>query len=185
MEALLGIFLGIGLSAACGFRVFVPFLVVSITKMTGHLDVVPGFDWVGTWPALIAFACATGLEILAYYIPVIDNALDTVATPAAAVAGVVATMSAVGDMSPLLEWALGLIGAGVASSVQLSTATLRLTSTGVTAGLGNPIVATSELAGSVATSVVSIIFPVVAAILVVAGAVCVALVFKKKLLART
>ncbi|ETX03051.1 MAG: hypothetical protein ETSY2_34220 [Candidatus Entotheonella gemina] len=181
MDILLAIFLGIGLSAACGFRVFVPFLIMSITKLSGQLDVAPGFDWVGTWPAFAALLVATIVEIAAYYIPWVDNALDAIATPAAAVAGAIASSSAVIDLSPFLEWMITIIGGGVATTVQVSTVALRGVSTGTTGGFANPVIATSELAGSTVTSVVSIIVPAVAVALVVAGGVVAAFIFKRKL----
>ncbi|ETX02947.1 MAG: hypothetical protein ETSY1_01790 [Candidatus Entotheonella factor] len=181
MDVLLAIFLGIGLSAACGFRVFVPFLVMSVTKLSGQLEVAPGFDWVGTWPAFIALLVATITEIAAYYIPWVDNALDTIATPAAAVAGAIASSSAVTDLSPFLEWMIAIIGGGVVTTVQVSTVVLRGVSTGTTGGFANPVIATSELAGSTITSVVSIIVPAVAVALIAAGVVVAALIFKRKL----
>src|ERR1051325_8416401 len=86
MEIFLCVCLGIGLSAACGFRVFVPFLILSIAALSGHVQLAKGFAWIGTYPALITFSVATVLEILGYYIPWVDHLLDTMATPAAVVA---------------------------------------------------------------------------------------------------
>lgn len=88
MELLLSICLGIGLSAACGFRVFVPFLIMSISSLTGHLALSPNFQWIGTYPAVVSFAVASLLEITGYYIAWLDNLLDTIATPAAIIAGI-------------------------------------------------------------------------------------------------
>ena len=83
METLLAISLGIGLSAACGFRVFVPLLVMSVASLSGHLTLAPGFQWIGSYPALVTFSVATFAEIAGYYIPWVDHLLDTIATPAA------------------------------------------------------------------------------------------------------
>jgi hypothetical protein len=83
LSTITAIALGVGLSAAVGFRIFVPFTVMSVAALTGNLNLTSGFDWIGTWPALVLFATATALEIGAYYIPWLDNALDTLATPAA------------------------------------------------------------------------------------------------------
>src|SRR5882672_5938670 len=114
MEALTSICLGIGLSAACGFRVFVPMLFMSIAALSGHLTLGAGFQWIGTYPALVTFAVATALEIGGYYIPWLDHLLDTMATPAAIVAGTVATAAVVTNMSPMLKWTLAIIvGGGV------------------------------------------------------------------------
>src|SRR5215475_5086585 len=106
METFLSICLGIGLSAACGFRVFVPLLFMSIASLSGHLTLSPGFAWIGTYPALITFAVATALEIGGYYIPWLDHLLDTMTTPAAIIAGVVITAAMVTNTSPLVKWSL-------------------------------------------------------------------------------
>jgi hypothetical protein len=175
METFLSICVGIGLSAACGFRVFVPMLVMSIASLSGHLTLAHGFEWIGTYPALIAFSVATCLEIGGYYIPWVDHMLDTIATPAAIVAGTVVTASAVGDMSPFLRWTLAVIAGGSAAGlVQGATVVTRGASTLSTGGLGNPLVATLELAGAVVTSVLAIVMPflAVALVLVLVFVVC-------------
>jgi hypothetical protein len=172
METVLCIALGIGLSAACGFRVFVPLLIISIANYSGHISLSPGFEWIGTLPALIAFGTATVLEILAYYIPWLDQLLDTIATPAAVVAGVIASASVFTEVSPLFRWVLALIGGGgIAGLVQGATALTRLKSTAFTGGLGNPIVSSAELFGSVGTSVLALLAPVICVIAVLCGLV--------------
>ena len=168
MEVLLSICLGIGLSAACGFRVFVPLLVMSIAALSGHLHLAHGFEWIGSYPALIAFSVATALEIAGYYIPWLDHLLDTIATPAAIVAGTVVTASLVHDMSPMMRWTLAVIaGGGAAGLVQGTTVATRGASLMTTGGLANPIVSTLELAGSVVTSVLALFLPVLVVALVV------------------
>jgi len=170
METVLSIALGIGLSAACGFRVFVPLLIMSIAAYTGNLTLSSGFEWIGSLPALIAFGTATVLEILAYYIPWLGHFLDTVATPAAVVAGVVASASAFTDITPLLKWVLALIGGGgIAGLVQGATVLARIKSTAFTGGLGNPVVSTAELFGSVATSLLALLVPVICVIMIATG----------------
>jgi hypothetical protein len=99
MEPLLGIAVGIGLSAACGFRVFVPLLVMNLTSLSGQLHLPSGFAWIGSYYATVAFGTATIVEVLGYYIPWLDHVLDIVATPAAIIAGTIATASMVTDMS--------------------------------------------------------------------------------------
>ena len=167
MEFGMGLFLGIGLSATCGFRIFVPLLGMSIAAHTGHLDLAHGFGWIASWPATIAFAVATLLEIGAYFIPWLDNLLDMIATPAAVVAGTIVTASVIGDVSPLLRWTLAIVaGGGVAGIIQGSTVLIRGTSTATTGGAGNPAVSAGELGASIVGTVISILVPVVAVILV-------------------
>jgi hypothetical protein len=170
VETMLSLFVGIGLSAAVGFRVFVPFLIMSIAALAGHLDLASGFDWIGSYPALIAFGTATILEVGAYLIPWLDNLLDTVATPMAVVAGVIVTAAMVTNASPLLKWTLAIIaGGGVAGTVQASTVTVRATSTATTGGLGNPLVSITEFFGSVITTVLAILVPLVTVVLLATG----------------
>jgi len=168
MEELLSVFIGIGLSATCGFRVFVPLFGMSVAHHAGALSFSSGFDWIGSWPATITFGVAMVIEIAGYYIPWLDNLLDTIATPAAIVAGTIATASMVGDVSPFLRWSLAIIaGGGIAAVIQSSSVLVRGASTASTAGLANPFVSTGELAASILGTLISIILPAVALILVI------------------
>ena len=167
MEFVMALFLGIGLSATCGFRVFVPLLGLSIAAHVGGLDLAHGFGWLGSWPATIAFAVATVIEVGAYFIPWLDNLLDTIATPAAVIAGTMVTASVMGDVSPLLRWALAIVaGGGIAGIIQSSTVLVRGTSTTTTGGAANPVVSAGELGASIVGTIISIVIPVVAVILV-------------------
>jgi phosphoglycerol transferase MdoB-like AlkP superfamily enzyme len=160
METLLAICLGLGLSAACGFRVFVPLLGISIAASAGHLQLAGGMEWMGSWPALVCFLTATLLEVAGYYVPWLDNALDSLATPAAIVAGTIATGAVIDDMSPLMRWTLALIaGGGIAGVIQAATVVLRGSSSVATAGLGNFLVSTAELLCSLAVSVAAFVLP--------------------------
>ena len=162
-ETLRGIMIGLGLSAACGFRVFLPPLIAGIAAKFGYLDLVEGFQWLESTPALIAFGVAATCEILAYYIPWVDNALDAVAGPAAAVAGMILSASMIGDLSPLLKWSLALIaGGGTAGLLHTVTACLRGGSTLTTGGAGNPLLSTMEAGGAVTVSLLAILLPAVA-----------------------
>lgn len=163
IDTLASLGLGLGLAAACGFRVFVPLLVVSVGAHFGYVPLAAGWQWMGSTPAMLAFACATAFEILGYYIPWVDHVLDTVAAPAAVAAGVVTSASVLADLPPLLRWTAVIIGGGgLAALVQGSTSAVRAASTLTTGGLGNPVVATAELAGSSVASVVSVLFPLLA-----------------------
>jgi uncharacterized membrane protein YoaK (UPF0700 family) len=165
MELALSICLGVGLSAACGFRVFVPLLGVCVAAMAGHLGLAEGFEWMGTWPALACLLTATVLEVAAYYVPWIDNLLDSMATPAAVVAGTLITAAVVTDISPLMKWCLALIaGGGTAGVIQAASVALRGTSSVASGGTANWAVASGELAASIFATILSVLLPVVAAV---------------------
>ena len=168
MDALVGVLAGLALSAAVGFRVFVPLLLAGSAARLGLLELTRDMAWLGSDAALVALATATVLEVSAYYVPWLDNLLDMVATPTAVVAGVIAWAAVTPELSPLLRWTLAVVaGGGAAGLVQSGTTLLRLHSSAFTAGLGNPVVATGELAGSVSLSVLAVVAPVLGAMLVV------------------
>ncbi len=163
MEDLLAVFIGVGLAAACGFRVFVPLLGIALAGATGHLQLSEDFLWIASPIAVAALGVATALEMGAYYTPWLDNLLDAVAAPAAIVAGIMVTASVTGEMSPFLRWSLAVIaGGGAAAIVQGGTTVLRASSTAATGGLGNPLVATGELVGASAATVTAVFLPTLA-----------------------
>lgn len=126
-----------------------------------------GFEWIGTYPALMAFGTATLLEISAYYIPWVDNLVDSVAAPIAVVAGTVVAASSIMHMSPLMKWALALIaGGGTAAIFHDATGILRGASTAVTGGFGNHVVATAELGIASGLSMLAIALPIVSGVVV-------------------
>ena len=167
-QTLVSLALGVGLAAAVGLRVFLPLLVVAIAAWAGKIPLTESFQWLGTWPAVLTLAVATVAEIAAYYLPGVDHLLDVVATPVALVAGSVAAAAVMTDLPPLLKWTTALIaGGGAAGLTQGLSSLLRLKSAATTGGLGNPIVATGELGGSLLLSLLAIFMPVLALVVVV------------------
>ena len=170
----MSVLIGVALSATCGFRVFVPLLAVNIGTRALNADGEPrielatGFDWLSSDIALMIFLVAAIFEIGGYYIPWIDNLLDTVASPAAIVAGTLITASFITGMEPWLQWLLGVIaGGGAAGAVQATTVVTRASSTVTTGGLGNPIVASVETSGAFLGSALAILMaPFAIAVLV-------------------
>jgi hypothetical protein len=168
-EMLLTVLMGIALSAASGFRIFIPFLIISIASLTSNLTLAESFRWIGTYPALITFSIATIVEIAGYYIPWVDNILDTIASPVAVIAGIILMASVVLGISPLLKWTLAIIaGGGVAGIIQALTGLTRVTSSMTTGGLGNPAVSSVESGSSLALSAIAIFIPLIAGFVVTA-----------------
>jgi Domain of unknown function (DUF4126) len=163
MELFISICLGVGLAACSGFRVFVPLLLSNIAIHFGLVSVANGFECMGSWTAFAVLASAATLELAGYYIPFVDNLLDTIAIPASVAAGTLLTTSFVQIDNPILHWGLGLmIGGGTAGFVQTSTSLLRLASTKLSGGLGNPVIATIENVVAVGLSLLTFWLPIVA-----------------------
>jgi hypothetical protein len=168
LESALAVLVGIGLAASCGFRVFVPLLVVSAAANAGYLEVAENLRWLATPAAMIAFAVAAVVEIGAYYVPWLDNALDVIASPLSVAAGAILFAASVAGFDPFWQWSLAIIaGGGAAAVVQGGSVAGRLASTATTGGLANFIVNTVETVFGVAFSVLAIVVPVVAVVLLV------------------
>ncbi len=168
MQMMLGLGLGVALAAASGLRVFLPLLVLNIAALNGSLPVELGenWQWLGSPLGTVIFGTATAAEIAAYYVPWLDNLLDTIATPSAALAGTVVTAALLGEVDPALKWVMAAIaGGGAAGTIQLFTVGARAASSGTTAGVGNPIVSTAEAGGSLLVCIVAMIVPLVVGVL--------------------
>ncbi|MEZ4840773.1 MAG: DUF4126 domain-containing protein [Flavobacteriaceae bacterium] len=167
-ETIFSILLGIGLAASVGFRVFVPLFALSLASFYEIIPLNESWQWVGSMPAMITLGIATIVEIVAYVIPWLDNLLDTIAVPLAAVAGTAVMLSTAADLDPVVTWSLAIIaGGGTATAIKTSTSTTRLASTATTGGIANPVVSTVETGTSVVMSVLSFVAPVLAIIFVV------------------
>ena len=170
-EIITAIALGIGLSASTGFRVFVPMLVASLAAHFNLLPLSESFAWLGSWPAIISFGAATVCEVLAYYIPFVDNLLDTITTPLAVGAGTLLMTSVLPVDNELLKWIGGfIIGGGAAATIQSGSVIARLTSSKFTAGTGNPVVSTGENAAALGASVLAVFIPLIIAALFILSA---------------
>lgn len=160
MVILMSFFLGLGLAASAGFRVFLPLLAMSLAAHFNFIPLAESWAWVGSVSAILALAVASVIEILAYYIPWVDNMLDTISVPLAGVAGTMLMAVALTDVSPFMQWGLAIIaGGGAASTISATSATTRMASSVATAGIGNPIVSTIETATAFFLSAVSILIP--------------------------
>lgn len=172
MDILLALCIGITLSAACGFRIFIPPLIMSAGAIHGDFSLGENFAWMGTYPALIAFAAATITEVLAYYVPVIDNFLDGIAIPGAIAVGTVITSASIEgltELDPLIRWAIAIVaGGGTAGIIEGFTAITRGISTTTTAGAANPFMSTTEALSAGVLSLLAILMPLLAIFIVFA-----------------
>lgn len=185
IETISAIALGIGLSASTGFRVFIPLLVAGLASHFGILPLGESFSWMGSVPALICFGVAAVVEVLAYYIPFVDNLLDTIATPLSIGAGTLLMTSVFPSDSEWMKWTVGfIVGGGAAAAIQSGSALTRLFSSKFTAGAGNPVVSTGEGVAATGFSILSLFIPLAVAIVLVVFIVVVLRMAYKKLLKR-
>ncbi|MAU70492.1 MAG: hypothetical protein CML04_00205 [Pseudozobellia sp.] len=167
-ETIISIFLGIGLAASVGFRVFLPLFALSLAAYFDMWQLNDNWHWIGSLAAVLTLGVATVVEIFAYFIPWVDNLLDSFAVPLAAIAGTAVMVSTVANLDPLVTWCLAIIaGGGTATAIKGAGATGRLASSATTGGLGNPIVSTVETGAAMVVTTASLFMPILAAILVI------------------
>jgi len=167
-QYIIGVFIGIGLAAATGFRVFLPIFIVSLASYMGWIPMNEHFAWIAGLPTLIITGVATVVEILAYYIPYVDHLLDTISIPLATIAGSILFASQFADLSTFPQWAMAIIaGGGIAATVSSAFAGTRAASTATTGGIGNHLVSTTETTGAAVMTGFALVIPVIAFILVV------------------
>ncbi len=180
METFISICLGIGLAASVGFRVFLPLFALSLASYFNVCELNDSWQWIGNLTALITLGVATLVEIFAYYIPYIDNLLDSMSVPLATFAGTAVMMSTMVDLGPVITWSLAIIaGGGTAAAISSSSSIMRLTSTTTTGGLGNAIVSTMETGTSIFMSIMSIFLPILAIVFVIAILLVIYKIYKK------
>ncbi|WP_422084123.1 DUF4126 domain-containing protein [Ulvibacterium sp.] len=179
-DTIISIFLGIGLAASVGFRVFLPLFALSLASYFNIWELNENWVWVGSLTAVVTLGVATVVEIFAYFIPWVDNILDSMAIPLAAIAGTAVMVSTIADLDPVVAWSLAIIaGGGTATAIKGAGATSRLASTASTGGLANPIVSTVETGTALVVSTASIFAPIVAAILVIIILIIVFRIYRK------
>lgn len=167
VAALAAVPLGVGIAAASGFRVFLPLLALGLAGHFGLVPLADSFAWLADGVTLGVLAIATLAEIAAYYVPGIDHLLDTLAAPAALVAGAIGVAAVLVDVPPGLRFAIALIaGSGSAGLVQGATTLIRAKSGLLTGGFGNPVVATGELGGALSLSLLALFVPLLALVAV-------------------
>lgn len=167
MEYGLSLIIGISLSATSGFRIFVPLFVISIAALAGWIELTPAFDWLGTYPALIALAVAALLELIAYLFPYVDNLLSTIAVPISLVAGTLITYAVLVDFPPFLAWALAIIaGGGAALGGSTLSSAVHAGSTIASAGTVNPVISFLESLISIILSFIAVLLPILALLLI-------------------
>jgi hypothetical protein len=121
-------------------------------------------EWAATLPALLLFGTAALVEIGGYYIPWVDNILDTISTPAAAIAGTVLTASTLtGHVDPMFQWIAGIVmGGSTAALISGGTAVTRAAASVSTGGIANPLLSTSEIGGSLIVTIMAMLLPILA-----------------------
>lgn len=170
IEALSNLATGFGLSAAAGLNAYIPLLIVALlARFTDLVHLNPPFDALTNVWAIAVLAVLVLVEALVDKIPAVDTINDVIQTfvrPAAGAILFAASSNVIRDIHPVLAVICGILVAGTVHAVKT---TARPVVTVTTAGAGNPVVSTTEDVVSAFTSLLSILVPIVALILIAVG----------------
>ena len=169
---ILAALMGLSLASASGFRVFLPPFLLSIAVRTDtlvNLDLSDtSFAIFDSNAAVLVLGIACLAEFAAYYVPWLDNLLDTIATPAAVLSGVGMSSMVLVGTDPIMQWSFAIIaGGGSAGIIQLTTVAIRGLSSTLTLGFGNSFVASGENIASVVLTIAALLAPLISAIFAV------------------
>ena len=171
MENVLGIFTSFGLSTSAGLNAYLPLLIVAlVARFTDWIRLNEGFNALTSWWVIGLLVILLVVEILADKIPVVDSANDVIQTVVRPTAGAVlfaANANAIADIHPILAMLCGVL---IAGTVHVAKASARPMITAASAGTANPVVSTTEDVVSAATAFLSILLPVILAIVLLTAA---------------
>ncbi|MBA3826581.1 MAG: DUF4126 domain-containing protein [Ktedonobacterales bacterium] len=172
----------LGLSLSAGVRAYLPVLALGIAS---HLPSVggfkvtllPSFSWIGEPLFLGLLVLLTVYEISADKIPVVDHLNDTVHTIIRPLSGALiftCTSNPLTNSGAAGMVAAAVIGGTIAGTTHVAKAgVVRPASTLTTAGLANPLISIAEDILVVFTTVISLLVPVLGALIFVVLAVLV------------
>jgi glucan phosphoethanolaminetransferase (alkaline phosphatase superfamily) len=166
IDAASGLLTAFGLSASAGLNAYLPLMVVALlARFTTLVTLNPPYDHLTDGWVMLVIGVLLAIELFADRVPVLDTANDIVQTfirPAAGAILFAASSSVISDVHPVLALICGLI---VAGGVHATKATVRPVVTGTSGGLLNPVVSTAEDVTSLTLTLLSILVPLLAGLL--------------------
>jgi hypothetical protein len=170
---MIGVLAAFGLAGATGLNAYLPLLIVGLLgRYTDLITLQSPWNALENPWVLGVLVGLLAVEMAVDKIPAADTVNDVIQTALRPAAGAIlfaASGNVISDMSPVLAMICGLL---MAFGVHAAKATVRPVVTVTTGGLGNPVVSVAEDVVSGTTTLVAIILPAVAAllVLVLAGA---------------
>jgi hypothetical protein len=180
MTALVNFLSAFGLSTAAGLNAYLPLLTVGLVARYTNLIHLEGAYALLTNPVvLLIIAVLALLDFIGDKIPAVDHALHAVGLVIAPIAGAIlflSTNSSAGSVSPLVAAICGIV---IAAGTHSARASARPLATVTTAGIANPVISFFEDVTSLVLSILAILVPVLAFLLVVFFAVLMIMLFRR------
>ena len=185
MGAIVNIFSAFGLSTAAGLNAYLPLLTVGLlARYTNLIHLSGPYELLTNPLVLLVIAVLALLDFIGDKIPAVDHTLHAAGLIVAPIAGAILFMAAnssTGSISPVLAAICGVL---IAGTTQSARATARPLATVTTAGVANPIISFFEDVVSLVLSVMAIIVPILAFLLVLLFAFLMVMLFRRVLARR-
>jgi hypothetical protein len=181
MAGLLNLLQAFGLSTASGLNAYVPLLTVGLlARYTDLIHLNPPYDLL-THPLVLGLLAVLALlDFVADKVPVVDHAVHVAGLVVHPIAGAILFLAASGDagtVHPVLAAACGVVLAGGTHTARMAA---RPVATATTAGAANPVVSFAEDVVSLLLSVLAVLIPVLAFLLILLLAVPAVLLLRRR-----
>jgi len=114
--------LTMGAAWASGINLYAAILMLGLMGTTGNIDLPPGLEILTDPMVLMAAGVMYAVEFFADKIPGVDTGWDSIHTFIRIPAGAMLAAGAVGDVSPALDLAAGIMGGGLAAATHATKA---------------------------------------------------------------
>ena len=165
----MSIALGLVLSAAAGFRAFLPLFLLGLLQrydLMGGYSLGHSFQWLSSDHAMAALSMATIMEVAADKVPALDHALDVLMTFVRPAAGCVSVLAVLSPQDPVVAYVAGIALAGGATlPIHLGKSLLRVGANAVTGGVSAPALSAAEDLSTGGAVVLAVVIPVCAVVL--------------------
>jgi hypothetical protein len=125
----------------------------------------------GSTPVLIVLGVLFALDLVGDKVPALDSALHAVGLVVAPISGAIVFGAQASLLSDSHPWLAALTGAALGGTVQAARSAARPAVTATTGGIGNPVVSLIEDVVSAVLTLLAIVVPVLAFLVLVAVAV--------------
>jgi hypothetical protein len=169
MDPLNGVFAAFGLAASAGLNAYIPLLILSLmVRFTGWISLNAPWDALSNWWVIGVLLILSVVEFFADKIPAVNHVNDAIQTfirPTAGAIAFAASANVITDVHPALAIIAGLLVAGTVHAAK--SAAIRPAVTATTGGAGNIPVSVTEDVIATVLSILSVVIPVVIAVLLI------------------
>lgn len=184
IEAIAGIGTAFGLAGSAGLNAYIPLLIVALAARfplgDPFIKLASPYDLLGSWWAIGLLVVLLLIEMLVDKIPAVDTINDVIQTfirPAAGAVLFAGSANVITDIHPLLAITAGVL---VAGGVHATKGTVRPVVTATTAGTGNWAVSIVEDIVAFVMSLLALLVPLLAGLVVLALLVVIIWFFRRR-----